>query len=179
MSTETASLNYLSLGIGFIIGLQITSPLLDKSYAWFKSYYKTEEGVPEWRVPPMLIGGIFTPLGLIMYGWTAQYHIHWIVPNMGCMIFAIGPIIAFQCSQAYIVDAYGKLSASASAAGAFLRTIYGFGMPLFAPAMYHKLGLGWGNSMLAFVTLGLAIPSPILLWFYGHKLRKWSPYVPV
>jgi hypothetical protein len=172
-------LNYLSLGIGFIIGLQITHPMLDKSYAWFKVYYKTDEGVPEWRVPPMLLGGIIAPLGLIMYGWTAEYKVHWIVPNIGSVMFAIGLIIAFQCSQAYITDAYGTLSASASATGAFLRTMCGFGMPLFAPAMYDKLGLGWGNSMLAFVTLGLAIPSPILLWCYGHELRKWSSYVPV
>ena len=44
-----------------------------------------------------------------------------------------------------------------------------------APALYDSLGVGWGNTLLALVTVGLAIPSPVLLWFYGSKLRARSP----
>lgn len=190
--TGIASLNYLSLCIGFMIGLQVSHPLMDKVrtlhqlihdksnsqtqlYARFKTYYNTEEGLPEWRVPPMLLGGILCPIGLFIYGWTAHYHLHWIVPNIGCAILAIGLIIAFQCSQAYTTDAYSaKYAASAAAVGAFLRTMCGFSFPLFAPAMYEKLGIGWGNSLLAFLTLGLAGASPILMWFYGERLRSMS-----
>ena len=126
----------------------------------------------------MLLGGIITPIGILIYGWSAYYKTHWIVPNIGSATFSIGLIITFQSSQAYIVDAYGIYSASASVAGAFLRTLCGFGFPLFAPAMYKALGLGWGNTLLALVTISLAIPCPILLWFYGHKLRQWSTYLP-
>jgi hypothetical protein len=36
------------------------------------------------------------------------------------------------------------------------------------------LGLGWSNSLLAFLTLFLALVSPVLLWFYGSKLRAMS-----
>ena len=32
--------------------------------------------------------------------------------------------------------------------------------------MFDKLGLGWGNSLLAFVALGLGIVYPIFLWYY-------------
>ncbi|KAF2182885.1 MFS multidrug transporter-like protein [Zopfia rhizophila CBS 207.26] len=172
---EIASLNYLSLMTGFLIGLQISHPLMDKLYARFKIIYKREEGLPEWRVPPMLLGGLLSPVGLFLYGWSAEYELHWIIPNIGCAILAIGLIIAFQCSQAYTVDAYSaKYAASAAAVGAFLRTMCGFSFPLFAPAMYDKLGLGWGNSLLGFLTLALAIVSPVLLWFYGAKIRTWS-----
>ncbi|KAF1949636.1 MFS multidrug transporter-like protein [Byssothecium circinans] len=175
MDTGIASLNYLSLCLGFMIGLQISHPVMDKLYARLKVYYNTEEGLPEWRVPPMLIGGILCPIGLFIYGWTAHYEVHWIAPNIGCVILAIGLIIAFQCSQAYTVDAYSaKYAASAAAVGAFMRTMCGFSFPLFAPQMYETLGLGWGNSLLAFLTLGLAIVSPLCLWFYGAKLRAWS-----
>ncbi|PSN68210.1 MFS multidrug transporter-like protein [Corynespora cassiicola Philippines] len=173
--TGIASLNYLSLCVGFMIGLQISHPLMDKLYARMKIYYGMEEGLPEWRVPPMLLGGILCPIGLFIYGWTAHYEVHWIAPNIGCVILAIGLIIAFQCTQAYTVDAYtAKYAASAAAVGAFTRTMCGFSFPLFAPAMYEKLGLGWGNSLLAFLTLGLAIISPVGLWFYGAKIRAMS-----
>lgn len=121
----------------------------------------------------MLIGGILSPAGLLLYGWAAQNQTHWIVPNIGCVIMAIGLIIAFQSAQAYVVDAYNsQYAASAAAVGAFMRTMCGFSFPLFAPKMYDALGLGWGNSLLALVTLILAVLSPVLLWFCGAWLRR-------
>ncbi|XP_014558121.1 hypothetical protein COCVIDRAFT_95245 [Bipolaris victoriae FI3] len=175
MSVGNASLNYLSLCLGFMVGLQISHPLMDGLYARMKSYYNLTEGLPEFRVPPMLIAGILCPIGLFVYGWTAHYHVHWIVPNIGAAIVAVGLIIGFQCSQAYTTDAYeARYAASAASVGAFMRTMCGFSFPLFAPQMYESMGLGWGNSLLAFLTLGLGLVGPVGLWFYGPKLRKMS-----
>ncbi|KAH3955381.1 hypothetical protein HBH53_002050 [Parastagonospora nodorum] len=175
MSVGIASLNYLSLCLGFMIGLQISHPLMDGLYARMKVYYNLQEGLPEFRVPPMLIAGILCPIGLFIYGWSAHYGAHWIAPNIGSVIIAIGLIIGFQCSQAYTTDAYeAKYAASAASVGAFMRTMMGFSFPLFAPKMYETMGLGWGNSLLAFLTLFLALISPVLLWFYGPKLRAMS-----
>jgi hypothetical protein len=36
--------------------------------------------------------------------------------------------------------------------------------------MYEALGLGWGNSLLGFISLAM-IPIPVLFWKYGEKLR--------
>ena len=123
----------------------------------------------------MLIGGILVPAGLMLYGWAAERHFHWAIVDTGCMIMCMGLIIAFQSAQAYIVDAYeARYAASAAAVGAFLRTMCGFSFPLFAPQMYKAMRLGWGNTMLGLITLALAIPSPILLWFYGSRIRAMS-----
>jgi hypothetical protein len=124
----------------------------------------------------MLPGGLVVPIGMFIYGWTAHYQTHWIGPNIGAVIFATGLIISFQCAQAYVVDAYTRYAASASGAAAFVRTLAGFSFPLFAPAMYKSLGLAWGNSLLAFISVALGIPVPILLWKYGHLLRAKSTY---
>jgi hypothetical protein len=106
---------------------------------------------------------------------STQYHAHWIAPNIGAVIVAIGLIIGFQCSQAYTTDVYqARYAASAASVGAFLRTMCGFSFPLFAPKMYETLGLGWGNSLLAFLTLGVGIVGPLGLWVYGERLRKMS-----
>ena len=140
-----------------------------------KTYYNLTEGLPEFRVPPMLIAGVVCPIGLFVYGWSAQIEVHFIVPNLGAVILAIGLIIGFQCSQAYTTDAYeARYAASAASVGAFMRTMCGFSFPLFAPQMYETLGLGWGNSLLAFLTMTLGIVMPIGLWFYGATLRKMS-----
>lgn len=42
--------------------------------------------------------------------------------------------------------------------------------------MYDQLGFGWGNSLLGFIAIVVGIPAPIMLWFYGPKLRERSPY---
>jgi hypothetical protein len=140
-----------------------------------KEHYN-HDGRPEFRVPMMVPGGLLVPLGLFIYGWSAQEKIHWIVPNIGAAIFAFGLIISFQCAQTYVVDAYSRYAASATGAAAFVRTIAGFAFPLFADSLYKNLGLGWGNSLLGFVSLGLGTVAPVLLWFYGEWLRSRSTY---
>ncbi|EEH10067.1 polyamine transporter 1 [Histoplasma capsulatum G186AR] len=174
-TTDIASLNYLSLGIGFVIGLQICAPIMDRIYIRLKAHYN-HPGRPEFRIPLMIPGGLLVPIGLMTYGWTAQPHIHWIIPSIASAIFATGLIIGFQCAQAYIVDAYTQYAASATGAAAFLRTLAGFSFPLFAPSLYARLGLGWGNALLAFISAGMGIVAPALLWRYGEFLRGKSTY---
>lgn len=156
----------------------ITKTNLQFRYQIYKALqaYYSHPGRPEFRIPLMLPGGLLVPIGLFLYGWSAHFHTHWIVPNIGAAIFAIGLIISFQCAQVYVVDAYTRYAASATSAAAFVRTIAGFGFPLFAPSLYKALGLGWGNSVLGFASLGLGIVAPILLWFYGKWLRGKSQY---
>lgn len=38
------------------------------------------------------------PAGLIVFGWTVEKKVHWIVPNIGSVIFAIGNYAVFQVS---------------------------------------------------------------------------------
>lgn len=230
-----ASLNYLSLGVGFVTGLQFSKSLQDKIYNWCRvrqidpsasivakdtwsplrnlrhrsatdanaplSAAGTEsgipreptvgrsntesfsrdptEGLPEYRLPLLVPFSLFIPIGLFMYGWAAQDRVHWIVPNIGCVIFAMGLIVCFNCAQAYVVDTYTTYSASATGAAAFVRTMAGFSFPLFAPNMYNALGVGWGNSVLGFIALTFGLVAPILLWRWGGWLRSKSTYCTV
>ncbi|KAK5074401.1 hypothetical protein LTR64_006455 [Lithohypha guttulata] len=236
-STGRASLNYLSLGVGFVTGLQFSKSLQDKIYKWCKAHqidptlsvfekstwtqfrgmrhlsstdgdalitnnnHNTNDtnnrspyanvkraatnrslthdstlALPEYRLPLLLPFSLFIPIGLLIYGWSAQARVHWIVPNLGCIIFAMGLIVCFNCAQAYVVDTYTTYSASATGAAAFIRTMAGFSFPLFAPGMYEKLGVGWGNSLLALIAGTIGIGAPILLWRWGGWLRSKSTY---
>lgn len=174
-SIGIGGLNYISLGLGFFLGTQIGAPINDGMYRRLK---KRNGGVgrSEFRVPLMFPGSVLIPIGLFWYGWTAQTHQHWILPNIGAAIFSIGNIMVFQACQTYIVDAYPRFAASAVASTAFVRSLCGFGFPLFAPAMYNALGYGWGNSVLGFVAIALGVPAPFLLWKYGETLRNRSRY---
>jgi hypothetical protein len=174
-SIGIGGLNYLALGIGLFLGTQLRAPTQDRIYRTLK---KRNHGIgkPEFRVPLMIPGALLVPVGLFWYGWSAQAEIHWIMPDIGVAIFGAGVITGFQCIQTYIVDSYAKYAASAIGAATLLRSLAGFGFPLFAPYMYQKLQYGWGNSLLAFLAIALSWPAPFLLWKYGELLRKKSTF---
>ena len=174
-SVGIGGLNYISLGVGFFLGAQVCAPINDRIYRRLKKR-NNNIGRPEFRVPLMVPGSLLVPAGLFIYAWTAQKHTHWIGPNIGAAIFSVGAIIGFQCINVYLVDAYTRFAASAIGAATVLRSLAGFGFPLFAPSMYNALDYGWGSSLLGFVAVGLGIPAPILLWFFGQKLRGRSTF---
>lgn len=88
------------------------------------------------------------------------------------------------------------LTLLALAAVFFLRSIAGFGFPIFAPEMFRSLGYGPGNTVLAAVAFVIGVPacvifvspvplpavpdskvlSPILLWKFGERIRNASVY---
>ena len=79
-----------------------------------------------------------------------------------------------MCVQIYLLDAYAKYAASVVAAVTVLRSIAGALLPLAGLSMYSDLGLGWGNSVLAFLALALA-PVLVIFRIFGAKLRQKCP----
>ena len=76
-----------------------------------------------------------------------------------------------MATNLYLVDAYTKYAASALAAARVLQSIAGATLPLAGPALYNRLGFGWGNSVLAFMALAF-FPVPLFFYRYGERLRN-------
>ena len=70
----------------------------------------------------------------------------------------------------YMIDTFTIYAASAMAAITVSRSIFAATFPLFALHMYDALNYGWGNSLLAFIALGI-VPILALLYIYGKRLR--------
>lgn len=51
---------------------------------------------PEYRLPPLRIGAFLMPAGFFIYGWTAEYKVHWIAPIIGTAIIGVGNLIIFM-----------------------------------------------------------------------------------
>lgn len=169
-SISISGLHYIALCMGEIAGAQLCGPLMD--YTYRKLLVRAGGNAsPELRIPLLVPGALFTSIGLLLYGWAAQYHLFWLVVDIGAAILCLGMQIFGMVLQAYVMESYPEHVSSASAATQFLRSLTAFGFPLFAPKMYKVLGLGWGNSLLAFLSIGIGIPSIIVLWRYGAKLR--------
>ncbi|KAF4977116.1 hypothetical protein FZEAL_6304 [Fusarium zealandicum] len=203
-NTIHSGLTFLGLGVGSMLGMayfSITSDrYMKKKAAEAKSKLVDEEATqngeksdaellkPEYRLQPLQIGAILLPAGLFIYGWTAEYKVHWIAPIIGTTVVGAGNLIIFMVSlihptvlcvvltppkslQMYLVDSFTIYAASALAANAVLRSILGAVLPLAGMPMYDKLGMGWGNSLLGFIAVAL-IPAPGLFLKYGEHLRK-------
>ncbi|KAF5019851.1 hypothetical protein F66182_8130 [Fusarium sp. NRRL 66182] len=172
--TGTIGLAYLPTGIGMFIGTTVFGVLTDiiiKNKIEKNGKTEPEDRLPIWLLLPcglVIVGGLF------WYGWSADQHTHWIVPMIGVALFCFGLMGIMMCLQTYLVDAYITYAASVVAALTVLRSILGAMLPLAGLSMYDDLGLGWGNSVLAFLSLVL-VPVPVVFCLYGPKIRARSP----
>lgn len=85
MPRGDASLNYLSLAIGSLVGVNICGPATDAIYAALKrrrGIPEDEPGIPEFRMPLVVPVSIITPCAMFLYGWAAQEKMHFMVPNV-------------------------------------------------------------------------------------------------
>lgn len=63
--------------------------------------------VPEWRLPPAIIGGVSFSAGLFWFGWSGyKADIHWIVPTLSGLLTGFGLLSIFLQCLNYLVDAY-------------------------------------------------------------------------
>lgn len=172
-SPSNVGLSYIAIGIGMFIGLILTGASSDRI---LKRLTAANANIPkpEFRLPPLIACGIFMPIGLFIYGWTAQKHVQWAVPMLGTLFFGIGMMSCMICIQTDLVDGFTVYAASAIAANTLLRSIVGGLLPLAGLDMYNTLGLGWGNSLIGFVALAL-LPIPVAFYFYGEKVRERFP----
>ncbi|KAK1765488.1 polyamine transporter 3 [Phialemonium atrogriseum] len=171
----TVGLTYLPAGIGMMIGVitfgQVSDRLVKSQQA------KGLEAQPEIRLKPAVTmpSGIALPIGLFIYGWTADKGVHWIVPMIGVVIFTAGLMGVMMSVQNYLLDSYPQYAASVTAALTVLRSLLGALLPLGGLQMYDALGLGWGNSLLAFISLAL-VPIPLVFFLFGKRLRtRFNP----
>lgn len=166
--TTLVGLSFIGLGVG-----QILSQVVYAVYGDRYARNKMREGVfePEHRLPVMIFGACCLPVALFIYAWTADKKIFWIVPIIATGIFGFGLLLSFMPANTYLVDVYTVHAASAMAANTVLRSILAAVLPLAGPTMYRKLGLGWGNSLLAFIALAMC-PVPLVFLKYGERIRK-------
>ncbi|KAJ5280359.1 MFS general substrate transporter [Penicillium angulare] len=171
-SVGISGLAYVGIGIGCTIAIFTFGKLSDRLVQ-----DKSNEG--KYRAERRMILVMYfcplVPVGLFIYGWTAYYKVHWIAPIIGTAITGMGVLMITSSCQIYVIDLFGpQAAASALSAITLLRNLLGACLPLAASALYDNLGLGWGNSVLAFIAVGF-IAVPFLFYWRGQWLREKFP----
>ena len=132
-------------------------------------------GAPEERLIPALGASCVLPIGLFLFAWTGNGHIHWIVSLIGVTIYSMGVFIVFQCIFLYIPLSYPQYAASLFAGNDFARAALGAAAVLFARPLFLNLGVERGVSLLAGLTVG-CIFGVWALWWFGASLRARSRF---
>ncbi len=168
-SSGAVGLSYLGVGVGMIVGMTTLGIVSDRI---IQKQQLLGDVKPEHRLPLRLTmpGAIGLPIGVLIYGWTTHFHVHWIVPIIATSLIGLGNLTAIMTIQTYLIDAFTIYAASAVAANTILRSLFGAVLPLCGLSMYNKLGLGWGNTLLAFVAL-IFVPVPVFFKYYGERIR--------
>ena len=105
MNLGVGSLPFIGLVIGeFLGGLYI---LLDQRAYSKKLAANNNIPIPEWRLPPAILGGACFCIGLFWYGWTGWTNsIHWMAPTASGLMTGFGIYVIFlQCFN-YLIDSY-------------------------------------------------------------------------
>ncbi|CAG8955438.1 hypothetical protein HYFRA_00010304 [Hymenoscyphus fraxineus] len=165
-------LTYLGLGVGCSIGMIGFGTASDRIMK--RQTARGKPNIPENRLITMIPAVVMLPVGLFWYGWTAEKGVYWLVPIIGTAITGCGIIVIWISIQAYLVDAFTTYAVSAVAANTIIRSFFGAFLPLAGQPLYDALGLGWGNSLLAFIAVAM-IPTPWVYLRYGVRMReRWA-----
>ncbi|KAG2118857.1 multidrug resistance protein 4 [Suillus discolor] len=171
-STGMGGLTYLGTGVGFLAATLFGARVSGKIYIYLAAK-NGGQGKPEMRIPALIFGSLFVPVGLFWYGWSAQAEAQFMMPIIGTAIFGFGLMTSFLPIQLYLVDTF-TYAASATAAASTFRSLLGFAFPLFGEQMFAALGYGGGNSLLAGIAIVIGIPFPVWIYFAGERMRTNS-----
>lgn len=129
---DIASLHYLALGLGTAFAAEVATHINDRIFR-IMTKRNGGKGLPEFRIPIMIPATVILSIGLFWYGWSAEARMFWLMPDIGIALFAAAAYICTVSNNIYVVDTYGRYSASALAATSMLRCLAGFVFPLFSP----------------------------------------------
>ena len=173
-SLGVAALPFLGIIIGVLIGCVFVTWATER---WYAPKMKSGTVTPEDRLPPMMTAAICLPVGLFWFGWTSDPGVPWPAQVVAGVPIGFGILVIWMQGLNYLIDVYLMFANSALAANTLIRSIVGAAFPLFATAMYERLGVAWATSLLAFLSTAM-VPIPLLFYFYGAKIRARSRYNP-
>ncbi|KAJ5817209.1 hypothetical protein N7447_009442 [Penicillium robsamsonii] len=171
---STSGLSFLGMMIGQIIGCAY-SVLDDGRYRKLADRTAYGRPPPEARLIPAMVGAVTLPVGLFWFAWTNFPHIHWIVCEIGTVLFGFSHVSIFLSVVNYLVDGYTIYAASALAGNAVIRALFGAAFPLFTTPMYQNLGIHWASSISAFLAVA-CLPFPWIFYKYGPAIRHHCQY---
>ncbi|KMU88216.1 conserved hypothetical protein, variant [Coccidioides immitis H538.4] len=113
------------------------------------------------------LGAILYPVALIVYGWTAEKGVYWIVPIICNFFFGLGSMIIFSMSTTMLTEFMPKKSSSGVAVNNFARNTFSCIGGIVTAPIIHGIGNGWLFTIIGLV----ALASCSVIW----AMKKFGP----
>lgn len=113
------------------------------------------------------LAAILYPSALILYGWTAQYHVHIAAPMVANFFFGVGSMLIFALVNTMLTEFMPKRAASGIALNNFVRNIFSFTGAVVADPAIKGVGNGWLMTILGVWSL---VTGCAALW----AMRTWA-----
>ncbi|KAL5494652.1 hypothetical protein ACEPAI_113 [Sanghuangporus weigelae] len=176
---QLTGLPFLAMIVGFLAAIALNQPLVRLfcrlPLPSVLQPEDTDPDSPEARLKLSLFACVLMPTSLLWFAWTSSGEVHWIVPTLAGIPFGCAAITIFFVFLTYTAETYTVYSNSASVCSTFCRSTTASIFPLVASSLTKSLGIKWGLSLFAFLSLGL-IPIPLILLRYGASIRARSFY---
>ncbi|GAB5587001.1 hypothetical protein Unana1_01901 [Umbelopsis nana] len=176
LNTWQTGLSFLGAGVGnftgTLIGGKLSDALLLRSRRLRGGDHLLEDRLTANIWP---CGFIFIPLGVLLFGWFAEYGISLWGCIVGFGIQCFGMSQVFSAGSAYLVDASPGRGASITAGANFCRMLVACILSLVANPMVQNLGPGYVGVLFA-ALMWVAMLLILIVKFKGEALRKYSGF---
>ncbi|KAL4914504.1 major facilitator superfamily domain-containing protein [Aspergillus aurantiobrunneus] len=167
-SLSSANAVFAATCVGSLIAMAISiaqDTLASRRKSW--------NSAPEHRLYFSCVESILLPLGLFLFGWSAQFHLHWIVPAIAVANSTMGIFSVYLAVFNYLADTYHRYASSTLAVQSFCRNMMGGVFPLVSRQLFENLSFGPAASLLG----GISAVFTMVLWLlvlFGSRIRARS-----
>ncbi|UKZ80321.1 hypothetical protein TrVFT333_008079 [Trichoderma virens FT-333] len=168
---------YLPAGLGYFIASLFGGRWIDKIMARqaIKANRYDENGklilLPEDRFREnMWLANTMYPIGLLIYGWTLNYGVIFIVPAIGSFIFGASSMLVFSAATTMLTEFVRKKSSAGVAVNNFVRNILSCVGVIVAAPWINAIGVGW---VFTTVALFCMIAGYIGIWTLRRNAPRW------
>ncbi|KZT12708.1 MFS transporter [Laetiporus sulphureus 93-53] len=170
---QETGMSFIGIGVGMCAALA-TQPLWNRFH---RKKAQEHGGVlpPETRLIMGQVGAVLAPIALYWLAFTTYPSVPWIIPIIASVPYGMATYYIYSSTFTYLVTAYRPIAASAMASNTALRCTFAAAFPLFAGAMYDRLGTVGATALLAGLTT-VMMPLPFVYWKYGAELRAKSRF---
>ncbi|KAF8864891.1 MFS general substrate transporter [Acephala macrosclerotiorum] len=161
-----------ALSIGGVLGEFAAGMVLDAIIKRARHNFGGENPPPEIRLKAIWTGALLVPAGLLIYGFTLQYHVFWFAPLFGMGLACFGlQVIATTC-YTYSIDSYRAESSETAQLFNFIRQTFGFTYAFYVVDLYGIIGYQWAFFMFMCFGSVLAFAPIVALMFKGQEWRE-------
>ncbi|RFU29413.1 hypothetical protein B7463_g6927, partial [Scytalidium lignicola] len=161
----------VALLVGTVLGEPMAGPFSDWVVRWFA---RRNGGIrhPEQRLHALWLGAAIIPAGLIMFGTTLQYKVHWIAPCVAIGLYSFALQSVTTVTFTYPVDCYENRAGEVGVILNMGRQIFSFYVSFYLHKYTERVGYAWAYGIYAILSCVLFLPIIALMRWGGHWRKQ-------